>query len=83
MTFRKIKRSFLVSVWFMFLTFPIMVIRVNTIEKVVVWRWKNMLFVGIGSFLRTDKNAIKQDLEYIFALFPILAERRHQAGGGP
>ena len=81
MTFRKIKRSFLVSVWFMFLAFPIMVIRVNTIEKVVVWRWKNMLFVGIGSFLRTDKNAIKQDLEYIFALFPILAERRHQAGG--
>ncbi len=51
LTFTEIKRSFLVSVWFMFLTFPIMVIRVNTIENVVIWRWKNMLFVGAGSFV--------------------------------
>lgn len=35
----------------MFLTFPIMVIQVNTIENIVVWRWKNMLMVGIGIFL--------------------------------
>jgi branched-chain amino acid transport system permease protein len=48
--FQEIKKSFLVSAWFMFLTFPIMVIRVNTIENVVEWRWKNMLFIGIGSF---------------------------------
>jgi branched-chain amino acid transport system permease protein len=34
----------------MFLTFPIMVIRVNTIENVIEWRWKNMMIVGIGSF---------------------------------
>lgn len=34
----------------MFLTFPIMVIRVNTIYKKVEWRWENMLFIGIGSF---------------------------------
>jgi len=40
-----------VSIWFMFLTFPIMVIKVNTIENYVVWRWKNMLIVGIGIFL--------------------------------
>ena len=47
----KIKKSLLVSIWFMFLTFPIMVIRVNPIEKVVEWRWKNLALVGIGSFL--------------------------------
>jgi branched-chain amino acid transport system permease protein len=35
----------------MFLTFPIMVIRVNPVEHIVEWRWKNMLLVGIGSFL--------------------------------
>ena len=35
----------------MFLTFPIMVIRVNTTEKLVLWRWENMVYVGIGSFL--------------------------------
>ncbi|RLC32047.1 MAG: branched-chain amino acid ABC transporter permease, partial [Deltaproteobacteria bacterium] len=27
-----------------------MVIRVNTIDNVVEWRWRNMLFVGVGSF---------------------------------
>ena len=49
-TFTEIKRSFLVSLWFMFLTFPIMVIRVNTIYKTIEWRWERMFFVGIGSF---------------------------------
>jgi branched-chain amino acid transport system permease protein len=47
----EIKKSFLVSLWFMFLTFPIIVIRVNPIEKIIEWRWKNLFFVGIGSFL--------------------------------
>jgi branched-chain amino acid transport system ATP-binding protein len=37
--------------------------------------------LDMGAFLRTDKDVIKQDMEYIFELFPILAERRHQAGG--
>ena len=46
----EIKKSLLVSIWFMFLTFPIMVIRVNTVEDIVVWRWGNMLLVGLGSF---------------------------------
>jgi branched-chain amino acid transport system permease protein len=48
--FQEIKKSFLVSAWFMFLTFPIMVIRVNTVENMVEWRWENMLLIGIGSF---------------------------------
>ena len=47
----ELKKSLIVALWFMFLTFPIMVIRVNTIEKIVEWRWHNMLFIGIGSFL--------------------------------
>jgi branched-chain amino acid transport system ATP-binding protein len=37
--------------------------------------------LDMGAFLRTDKDGIKQDLEYIFRLFPILSERRNQAGG--
>ena len=37
--------------------------------------------LDMGAFLRDDKDEIKQDMEYIFELFPILAERRHQAGG--
>jgi branched-chain amino acid transport system ATP-binding protein len=37
--------------------------------------------LDMGAFLRADKDGIKQDMDYIFELFPILAERRHQAGG--
>ena len=37
--------------------------------------------LDMGAFLRDDKTEIKSDLDYIFELFPILAERRHQAGG--
>lgn len=37
--------------------------------------------LDMGAFLRSDKKRIKQDLEYVFSLFPILAERRHQEGG--
>jgi branched-chain amino acid transport system ATP-binding protein len=37
--------------------------------------------LDMGAFLRSDKDGIKQDMEYIFELFPILSERRHQAGG--
>jgi branched-chain amino acid transport system ATP-binding protein len=37
--------------------------------------------LDIGAFLRKDKASIREDLEYVLELFPILAERRHQAGG--
>lgn len=37
--------------------------------------------LDIGAFLRKDRNGIREDLEYVFTLFPILAERRGQAGG--
>lgn len=35
----------------MFLTFPIMVIQVNTVENIIQWRWANLFLVGIGSFV--------------------------------
>ncbi|WP_373498614.1 branched-chain amino acid ABC transporter permease [Desulfococcus sp.] len=47
---QEIKQSFIVAVWFMMLTFPIMVIRVNPIQGVIHWRWANMAVVGVGSF---------------------------------
>ncbi len=37
--------------------------------------------LDMGAFLRNDKDGIKRDIEYIYELFPILAERRNQAGG--
>ena len=37
--------------------------------------------LDMGAFLRNDKAQIKTDLDYVFSLFPILAERRNQTGG--
>jgi len=37
--------------------------------------------LDMGAFLRKDKDEIKRDIEYIFTLFPRLAERRTQMGG--
>jgi branched-chain amino acid transport system permease protein len=49
--FDYIKRSFLVSLWFVFLTFPLVVVKVNTLKDIVEWRWINMLWVAIGAFV--------------------------------
>jgi branched-chain amino acid transport system ATP-binding protein len=35
----------------------------------------------MGTFLRRDKEGIKKDIDYVFELFPILAQRRTQMGG--
>lgn len=35
----------------------------------------------LGAFLRKDKKGIKRDIEYMYSLFPILGQRRHQLGG--
>ncbi|HMM39500.1 MAG TPA: ABC transporter ATP-binding protein [Desulfovibrio sp.] len=37
--------------------------------------------LDMGAFMRTDKDGVRRDMEYIFGLFPILAKRRRQAGG--
>jgi len=46
-----LKRSLGIALWFMFLTFPIMVVRVNTLKNQVEWRWWNLLWVGLTAFL--------------------------------
>ncbi|MDJ0781262.1 MAG: branched-chain amino acid ABC transporter permease [Desulfosarcinaceae bacterium] len=47
---QELKKSVLTAIWFMFLTFPIMVIKVNTINQTVEWHWLRMLYVGVGAF---------------------------------
>lgn len=37
--------------------------------------------LDMGAFLRKDRAGIAKDLDYIFDLFPILAQRRKQSGG--
>lgn len=48
---QEIIKSLKAAVWFMFLTFPIMVIKVNTVHNVIEWRWMNMAGIGIGIFV--------------------------------
>ena len=37
--------------------------------------------LDMGAFLRRDSQQIKKDLDYIYSIFPILAERRNLSGG--
>ena len=49
----ELKKAMLVAVWFMFLTLPILVVKVNPIEQKVVWRWANLALVGLAAFVLT------------------------------
>lgn len=35
----------------------------------------------LGAFLRKDQDSVRNDMQYVFELFPILAQRRRQTGG--
>ncbi|MDP2854142.1 MAG: high-affinity branched-chain amino acid ABC transporter permease LivM [Smithellaceae bacterium] len=47
----ELKQSTYIALWFILLTFPIMVVKVNTIENIIVWRWINIVGVGVGAFV--------------------------------
>jgi len=48
--FKELKKGALISLWFVFLTFPVMVIKVDPIARTVVWRWANALYMAVGTF---------------------------------
>lgn len=50
-SFQDIKRSLIISLWFIFLTFPLMVVKVDPYEKTVLWRWENAVYIAIASFV--------------------------------
>ncbi len=37
--------------------------------------------LDMGALLRNERDAIRRDFDYVYSLFPILRERKHQAGG--
>jgi len=49
--FKEIRASLLNAFWMMLLTFPIMVIKVNSKESLINWRWMNLLWIGMGTFV--------------------------------
>ncbi len=67
---KELLRTTLISLWFVFLTFPIMVIRVNSIEQTMVWRWENMLYVGVGVFT----------IRLLFLLLKFLKDKKQATG---
>jgi branched-chain amino acid transport system permease protein len=44
-------KGLMVACWFVFLTFPIMVMQVNPIDRVITWQWMNKIWIGLGSFI--------------------------------
>ena len=49
-TKNEIKQSIFLSLWTIILTFPLMVVKVNTIKNIVIFRWWNILYVAVGAF---------------------------------
>jgi len=47
---KELKKGLLTSLWFVFLTFPIMVIKVDPYERTITWRWHNAIYMAIGTF---------------------------------
>jgi len=45
-----LKRSLSIGLWFMFLTLPLMVVRVNTVSREIEWRWMNLVWAGVCAF---------------------------------
>lgn len=44
-------KALLVSVWFMALTFPLVVLKIDPLNNVLIWRWDNMIIMGVGTFV--------------------------------
>ena len=49
-TLKEIQRCFYIAIWFVFLTFPLVVIKIDPLERIIQWRWMNMFYIAIGSF---------------------------------
>lgn len=45
------KKSFITAIWFVVLTFPLVVMKVDYIDKTVEWRWLNMLTIAVAAFV--------------------------------
>lgn len=47
----ELKRSFITALWFVVLTFPLVVMKVDYLEKTIEWRWWNMAGIAVSSFV--------------------------------
>jgi branched-chain amino acid transport system permease protein len=67
-----VKKAVFTALWFAFLTFPLLVIKVNPSEHTIIWRWQNLLYAAAAGFLgslagyvfaavKTKRQAIPQE----------------------
>jgi branched-chain amino acid transport system permease protein len=47
----ELKQSLIASIWFSVLTFPLIVLKVDHVDKTIDWRWSNLVGMAIGSFI--------------------------------
>ncbi|MCP4751974.1 MAG: branched-chain amino acid ABC transporter permease [Proteobacteria bacterium] len=47
----EIRKSFITALWFVVLTFPLIVLKVDHIDETIEWRWMNMVFMAVASFV--------------------------------
>ena len=50
---KELRRAAVVTIWFIILTFPIMIMRVNTVTDTIEWRWGRLIFLGASGFIGT------------------------------
>ena len=46
-----IKRSIFVSLWFVFLTLPLLVVRVDTTNDLTEWQPHTLIYVAVAAFV--------------------------------
>jgi branched-chain amino acid transport system permease protein len=46
----EVRKALLAALWFVFLTFPLVAVRVNTVERTIAWRWSWVLAVAVLAF---------------------------------
>lgn len=68
--FEELKKAFFAALGLVLLTFPIVVIQVNTIDNVIVWHWRNLIYIGLAGFV-------------LFFLFQLLLKRKKGSNAVP
>ena len=51
--FKRVKGALFMTFWLIIVTFPIMVLKINTVDDTVLWRWWNLMIIGVLGFFGT------------------------------
>jgi branched-chain amino acid transport system permease protein len=81
LTWEDTGRALLTSLWFVFLTFPFLAVKINPAEQTVIWRWPNLIHVAVTTFLLSL--AARLYRQYRAASLDRATEEELPAGHGP